>query len=100
MNRTRGLCVSPNGVRWLSVHDEAKGCPFVQHEAAPGSGRPSAEIELGSLLVAGGGRPEHLELPRSIATLAKAAPLAEQDSDQAEPAAPFHSRWVSAGNVG
>jgi hypothetical protein len=95
----RELHVSPNGGRWLLVHDEAKGRPFVLHEPNPASEGPSIEIELGSFLVAGGGGPEHLELLRLIGTLAKDAPAAEDVPNLAKPEEPFHSKWVPAGHV-
>jgi hypothetical protein len=95
----RLLYASPNGGRWLLVHDEAKGHPFILHEPNPASGGPSVEIELGSFLVAGGGEPEHLELLRLIGTLARDAPTAEDVSRLAKPEEPFHSKWVPSGRV-
>ena len=96
----RELHVSPNGDRWLLVHDEAKGRPFVLQEPAQPSGAPSVEFEVGSFLVAGGGGAEHLELLRLIGTLANDAPFAEDVSHLAKPEEPFHSKWVPAAHVG
>jgi hypothetical protein len=66
----RELYLSPNGDRWLLLHEASSGRVFVRHEPNKPSGGLAADIEIGEFLIEGRQGPEHIELLRLIGSLA------------------------------